>query len=325
MGCASSSHLKAQVEFASAASLAHSNAPSFEKQADSAVSLPITRGYKYLQELGRGAFASVWLASHPTRGLVAMKEISALTAGEKVMAENEINVLLSLSHPGAVRLVEHFYIGDSVVLVEEFCDGGDLQQRVVAPGRRPSEAKLREWVGGLLRTLQHMHANGIVHRDVKPANRKGGGCFDLTGAVFVSSDGRVRLGDFGMAAMRGVGHRHVTLAGSPFYMAPEMINEEGYGSGVDIWAVGCTVLALCISAEERRARRFSKIVALLSEGDRLEFVNFLLVKGFSNAVVDFVQSCLTLDAAKRPTAAQLLRYPFFHASSPSLEDLTSLV
>jgi serine/threonine protein kinase len=145
-------------------------------------------------------------------------------------------------------------------------------------------------------------------------------------AVLVSSEGCVRLGDFGMASMRGVGHKYATLAGSPFYMAPEMINEEGYDSGVDIWAVGCTVLSLCIPSAERRARGVGRIVALQTEGERLALVHMLLEKGFSVDLMDFVKCCLNENVAKRPTATQLLMHPFVQKHTPcTADDVTSFV
>jgi calcium-dependent protein kinase len=147
---------------------------------------PPINGYHFERILGKGAFATVWLAKHPVHGLVALKEILVSSTAELADVLNEINITRSLNHPGAVRLVDHFRNGDSFVLVEEFCNGGDLR-RAVMLGGRPSEEKLAEWVGELLRTLQYVHAKGIVHRDVKPANRKrregGGGSHESSACV----------------------------------------------------------------------------------------------------------------------------------------------
>jgi serine/threonine protein kinase len=125
----------------------------------------------------------------------------------------------------------------------------------------------------------------------------------------------VRLADFGLSGMRGVGARHMTLAGSPFYMAPEMLNEapEGYDARVDVWALGCTALALCVPQATRKALGLTKIVAFQSQEERACAMKAVLEGGYSSALVEFVRLCLTEEAAKRPTAAAMLRHEFVSA------------
>jgi eukaryotic-like serine/threonine-protein kinase len=137
------------------------------------------RGYTFLRDLGQGAFATVFLARHPRHGLVAVKEISAHSSALSDSASNEVKVMRALDHVNIVGLVDHFRVGDSLVLVEEFCDGGDLRTATVA--ERPDEALVRGWMRQTLKALRYAHGRGVIHRDIKPANRRrGGGVQNLT-------------------------------------------------------------------------------------------------------------------------------------------------
>lgn len=150
----------------------------------------------------------------------------------------------------------------------------------------------------------------------------------LTRQVLLSNDPPgVRLADFGMAARDGQWASHDTVAGSPFYMAPEMLCEAGYGCAVDVWAVGCTALALCVPSEKRKAAGLARIVAMMSAAQREKAFAAVAACGYSDDVSEFVRLCLTEDAAKRPSAASLLRLRLFRGVGDEEleEDVTELV
>jgi serine/threonine protein kinase len=134
-------------------------------------------GYSLLRELGQGSFATVFLARHAQHGLVAVKEVCAQSADGAAAAATEVKAMRALDHPSIVRLIDHFRVGDSVVLVEDFCGGGDLRKATLEA--KPEEEVVRGWMRQTLRALRHAHSRGVVHRDVKPANcegRGGGAC-----------------------------------------------------------------------------------------------------------------------------------------------------
>jgi serine/threonine protein kinase len=124
-------------------------------------------------------------------------------------------------------------------------------------------------------------------------------------------DGKtVLLGDFGLATVCAGGAAHVTVAGSPFYMAPEMVAEDGYDAAVDVWAVGCCVLSLCLPPDVRRRVGLKSVVALQPQDVREKAFEALAAAGYSAALVAFARGCLTADATKRPTAGELCRHEF---------------
>lgn len=82
----------------------------------------------------------------------------------------------------------------------------------------------------LFSSINHCHANGIVHRDIKPEN------------IMINDEDEVRLIDFGLSKVSKKKQMH-TVAGTPFYMAPEVLNEN-YGAKADIWSLGVLLYTL---------------------------------------------------------------------------------
>jgi len=118
----------------------------------------------------------------------------------------------------------------------EFCPGGDLGQALRA--REKAGAPLSEDEAMLsfvqvCLALDYIHTQGFLHRDVKASN------------VFISSSGALKLGDFGIAKVLGASECTRTFVGTPFYLSPELLQDESYGHKSDVWAAGCLLYELC--------------------------------------------------------------------------------
>jgi len=100
------------------------------------------------------------------------------------------------------------------------------------------EKLIRVYIRQVLSGLRYLHANGLIHRDIKGAN------------ILVDTTGVVKLADFGMASkiLAGVNHTtnggKVEMAGTPYWMAPEVIKRLSFGKAADIWSVGCTIIEM---------------------------------------------------------------------------------
>lgn len=267
---------------------------------------------KVRSQVGHGAYGSVFVGEHSHRGVVALKQVPGeVNSPERQRAEAESNVLSDLNHPSIIRLFGTLSSRSRLILVEEFHAFGDL--RKLTHRLQPTEALVRAWLRQLLAALAYAHAKGVIHRDVKPSNRNHSHHPIHPPPVLVASSDhrRIVLADFGLSlrCARGALCRSA-VAGSPFYMAPEMLDERPYGAAVDVWSVGCTALSLCIPPLQLKQRGLRVVAAMFTPAQMQAAVGAMHQSGFSCGLTDFVGRCLQIEAKRRPTCADLLQDPW---------------
>jgi len=189
-----------------------------------------------------------------------LKNIGCSTVNAANQALLEAACLQRIQHPGVVRfedvfLHRHDNGGCSVVIVMEFCAGGDLIDRIqCARGEMPlTEAQILHFLASLCRTLGHVHGCGILHRDLKSSN------------IFITRNDRsCKLGDFGLACS-GLSRRRLTgsprrhsRCGTDLYMSPEVENRRPYGASSDTYGLGCVLLEMLLQGQLRERRRFEE-------------------------------------------------------------------
>jgi serum/glucocorticoid-regulated kinase 2 len=190
--------------------------------------------FPLLRVLGKGSFGKVVLvqkrSGQERGGLFAMKilrKMHLLKRGQIERTRTERKVLAKVDHPFIMKLHFAFQTDEKLFLVLDYCAGGELFFHLSRHRRFP-EKYTRFYAAELLLALGHLHQHGIIYRDLKPEN------------VLLDSDGHVKLGDFGLAKA-GIKHPYrgaMSMCGTPEYMAPEILQQEGHGFCVDYWGLG---------------------------------------------------------------------------------------
>ena len=196
--------------------------------------------YEILREVGRGGMAMVYLARQTDLDrFVALKELAAFHASDAAFAQRflrESRVAGSLSHPNIVTVHDYFEHDGTPYIAMEYVERGSL--RPFVGGMSP--AQISGVLEGLLAGLAQAEQHGIVHRDLKPEN------------LMVTSDGRVKIADFGIAKATNQMQTGAfltatgTTVGTPTYMAPEQAMAQEIGPWTDLYSVGCMAFEMFV-------------------------------------------------------------------------------
>ncbi len=202
---------------------------------------------RIVREIGRGGMGIVYEAIQ--EGLdrpVAVKALDTKLARSKEIVERfrrEGRAYARLRHEAIIAVHDLVEKDDGLYLVTEFVDGTDLARLVAKGGALPADCVALAG-GRVAEALDYVHFNGLLHRDVKPAN------------VMVSREGEVKLMDFGIA--KGEDDASLTragmLVGSPSYMAPEVLAGEEAGPPADVWALGVSMYELLTGEKPFRGK-----------------------------------------------------------------------
>lgn len=184
--------------------------------------------------LGKGAFGSVFRALNMSTGeTVAVKQVKLadLPKSELRVITLEIDLLKNLDHPNIVKYRGFVKSADTLDIILEYCENGSLHSISKNFGKFP-ENLVGLYMSQVLHGLLYLHDQGVIHRDIKGAN------------ILTTKQGLVKLADFGVATRTTNIHGESSVVGTPYWMAPEVIELSGATTASDIWSLGCTVIEL---------------------------------------------------------------------------------
>ncbi|PHH87294.1 hypothetical protein CDD83_9062 [Cordyceps sp. RAO-2017] len=273
-----------------------------ERQRESsAVQDPGLKDYRLGECLGKGAFGSVYKAFNWSTGeAVAVKQIKLadLPKSELRMIESEIDLLKNLLHDNIVKYIGFVKSVDCLNIILEYCENGSLHSILKAYGKFP-ENLVGVYMTQVLQGLQYLHDQGVIHRDIKGAN------------ILTTKDGTVKLADFGVSTstLAGGQDKEAQVVGTPYWMAPEIIQLSGASSASDIWSVGCTVIELLQGKPPYHNLAAMPALFAIVNDDHPP-----LPEGISAAARDFLMQCFQKDPNLRVSARKLLRHAWIAGS-----------
>lgn len=263
-------------------------------------------GYRFERQLSMGGFSIVYLATDPQGTPVAIKEylpialasrtvgvLPQVAAGNRaayqsgMMAFYEEGIALArLNHPNVVRVLNFLRANDTVYLVMRYEQGRTLHEHIRKHRGEFRESFIRGVFARLLSGLREVHANKLLHLDIKPSN------------IYLRTDGSPVLIDFG-AARQTLSKADPDLRPTytPGYAAPEQYgNQPGQGPWTDVYAVGATMYAcLAAAAPQPADKRLIK--------DELVPATVRWAGKYSQALLEIIDQCLHLDSLTRPQSA----------------------
>ncbi|KAL9022667.1 MAG: hypothetical protein Q9185_000175 [Variospora sp. 1 TL-2023] len=265
--------------------------------------------YEVLEELGSGSFGVVYKAvERATGNIVAIKLIDLESSDDDIHdIQQEISVLSTCDSPFVTRYKASFLRGHKLWIVMEFLGGGSCLDLLKAGAFNEVHVSIicRE----LLLGLDYLHQEGKMHRDIKAAN------------VLLCQSGKVKLADFGVAAqLTNMKSQRNTFVGTPFWMAPEVIQQAGYDFKADIWSLGITAMEMINGEPPNASTHPMKVLFLIPKAPAPRLGG----GQYSGDFRDFVANCLSKDPDRRPSAKELLQHRFIR-SAGKVEILQELV
>jgi serine/threonine protein kinase len=245
--------------------------------------------------IGKGTYSKVYYGYHKeTNNKIALKKIYFNNLHNKIKDRivTEINILQRINHKNIIKLYDYKFDGDYILLIMEYCNGGDLKSWVL---NKPNEDCILSVINQISSGIYYLHTNNIIHRDIKPEN-----------IIFHNED--IKICDFGFSkTIKDSKELFDTMCGTPLYMSPEILFLQKYNISSEIWSLGILFYTILYNKhpfgdleniEEYRSKIKNKISIKF---DKEKYKNIYIVK-----LIEIIRDMLNYDMNSRPSISNIM-------------------
>ncbi|EFX80950.1 hypothetical protein DAPPUDRAFT_211626 [Daphnia pulex] len=253
-------------------------------------------------KLGEGSYGSVYKALHKESGQVlAIKQVPVDTDLQEII--KEISIMQQCDSPYVVKYYGSYFKNTDLWIVMEYCGAGSVSDIMRLRKKTLSEVEIATVLLDTLRGLEYLHLRRKIHRDIKAGN------------ILLNSEGHAKLADFGVAGqLTDTMAKRNTVIGTPFWMAPEVIQEIGYDCVADIWSLGITALEMAEGKPPYGDIHPMRAIFMIPTKPPPSFRE---PDQWSPEFIDFVSRCLVKNPDERATATELLQNEFIGMAQPA--------
>lgn len=224
---------------------------------------------------------------------------------EKKETLDEAKIMEHLTHPNIIHFREVYKTKrGKLCIVMDYADGGDLQGYLRNWGGYLKEDLILSWFTQIWLAIKHVHDRKILHRDLKSQN------------IFLTKSKLVKLGDFGIA--RVLSHTKdiaKTVVGTPYYLSPEIIENQPYSFSSDIWSLGVLLYEMCWLKPPFDAGSLHDLAKKIVKGK----YSAIPVR-YSDNMSLLIETLLKVEPSERPNINQILKFPLISDQIPSFLD-----
>lgn len=272
-----------------------------KKLSEESLTRPPEEVFDLLEKLGEGSYGSVFKAVHKESGeVLAIKQVPVDTDLQEII--KEISIMQQCDSQYVVKYYGSYFKNTDLWIVMEYCGAGSVSDVMRLRNKTLKEDEIACILKDTLKGLEYLHFRRKIHRDVKAGN------------ILLNTEGYSKLADFGVAGqLTDTMAKRNTVIGTPFWMAPEVIQEIGYDCKADIWSLGITALEMAEGKPPHADIHPMRAIFMIPTKPPPKFMK---PEKWTNDFIDFVSKCLIKAPEDRASATQLLQHPFIKAAKP---------
>ena len=266
----------------------------------------LTKDYELLENLGEGSYGIVQKVRHKESGQIRAMKVFKRYSDSFAISIKEIENLLRLDHPNIIKMFEYYYDQYNFYMIMEFCNGGELFDKVKEKGGKFKEEEAAIIMRTILKAVAYCHSKKIVHRDLK-----------LENILFKGKKlDNLKIIDFGTGSLLRENEIFKERIGTAYYIAPEVINRK-YNEKCDMWSLGVILYILLSGKPPFNGNNEGEIINAIKY-NKINF-NIKELKNVSMLGMDLLQKLLKKNPENRLSASQALSHPWIKAIENKIE------
>ncbi|XP_076437870.1 serine/threonine-protein kinase 3-like isoform X2 [Babylonia areolata] len=261
-------------------------------------------------KIGRGSYGSVFKSLHKETGQVlAIKQVPVDTDLQEII--KEISIMQQCDSSFIVKYYGSYFKNTDLWIVMEYCGAGSVSDIMRQRNKTLTEREIATILYYTLKGLEYLHSRRKIHRDIKAGN------------ILLNNEGHAKLADFGVAGqLTDTMAKRNTVIGTPYWMAPEVIQEIGYDCVADIWSLGITALEMAEGKPPYGDIHPMRAIFMIPTKPP---PSFRQPDKWSSEFIDFVSKCLVKNPENRATAEDLLEHDFITSADKGCDLLKEMI